>query len=59
VKPGGNFEFEDLVTESLLLGNVAVLTGQKLTWDRASLRVNNSDLAQKYISPERRKGWEL
>ena len=58
-KPGGNFEFEDLVTETLLLGNVAVLTGQKLTWDHANLKANNSDFAQKYIHPERRKGWEL
>jgi predicted dehydrogenase len=57
--PGGNFEFEDLVTETLLLGNVAVLTGQKLTWDHANLKANNSDFAQKYIRPERRKGWEL
>ena len=58
-KPGGNFEFEDLVTETLLLGNVAVLTGQKITWDHANLKANNSDFAQKYIHPERRKGWEL
>jgi len=58
-KPGGNFEFEDLVTETLLLGNVAVLTGLKLTWDHANLKANNSDFAQKYIRPERRKGWEL
>jgi predicted dehydrogenase len=58
-KPGGNFEFEDLVTETLLLGNVAVLTGQKLTWDHANLKANNSDLGQKYIRPERRTGWEL
>ena len=58
-KPGGNFEFEDLVTETLLLGNVAVLTGQKLTWDHANLKANNPDFAQKYIRPERRKGWEL
>lgn len=58
-KPGGNFEFENLVTETLLLGNVAALTGEKLTWDRATMKVNNSDLAQKYIHPERRKGWEL
>jgi len=58
-KPGGNFEFEDMVTQTLLLGNIAVLTGQKLTWDRANLRVNGSDLAGKYIRPERRKGWEL
>jgi predicted dehydrogenase len=58
-KPGGNFEFEDLVTETLLLGNVAVLTGQKLTWDHANLKANNSDFAQKYIRPDHRKGWEL
>lgn len=58
-KPGGNFEFEGLVTETLLLGNIAALTGQKLTWDQPNMKVNNSDLAQKYIHPERRKGWEL
>jgi hypothetical protein len=59
VKPGGNFEFSGLVTETLLLGNVASRTGQKLNWDRSNLKVPNSDAAQKLISPERRKGWEL
>ncbi|HLV87070.1 MAG TPA: Gfo/Idh/MocA family oxidoreductase [Candidatus Sulfotelmatobacter sp.] len=58
-KPGGNFEFEALVTETLQLGNVAVLAGQKLSWDPSTMRANNSDIAQKYINPERRKGWEL
>jgi predicted dehydrogenase len=58
-KPGGNFEFEGMVTETLLLGNVAVCTGEKLTWDRANLKANNSDLGQKYIRPDRRQGWEL
>ena len=56
---GGNFEFEGMVTETLLLGNVAVCTGEKLTWDRANLKANNSDLGQKYIRPDRRQGWEL
>jgi hypothetical protein len=59
VKPGGNFEFSGLVTETLLLGNVASRTGQKLNWDRANLKVPNSGAAQKFVSPERRKGWEL
>jgi predicted dehydrogenase len=59
VKPGGNFEFEGMVTETLLLGNVAVRTGQKLTWDHSTMRVNNSDFAQNQIRPERRSGWEL
>jgi predicted dehydrogenase len=58
VKPGGNFEFEGLVTETLLLGNVATRVGQKLTWDRSNLRVN-SEVGQKYVQPERRNGWEL
>lgn len=58
-KPGGNFEFEGMVTETLLLGNVAVLTGQKFTWDRAGMKANNSDFAQQHIRPERRSGWEL
>jgi predicted dehydrogenase len=59
VKPGGNFEFSGLVTETLLLGNVASRTGKKLNWDRSNLRVPNSEAAQKLVSPERRKGWEL
>ena len=58
VKPGGNFEFAGLVTETLLLGNVATRAGQKLNWDRANMKVN-ADAAQKDVRPERRKGWEL
>jgi predicted dehydrogenase len=57
-KPGGNFEFEGKVTETLLLGNVASRSGQKLGWDPAALKVTNAD-AQKFVQPERRKGWEL
>ena len=59
VKPGGNFEFSGMVTETLLLGDLAVRAGQRLDWDRANLRVLNSEGAQKMIAPERRKGWEL
>jgi len=59
VKPGGSFEFSGPVTETLLLGNVAARAGQKLIWDRSNLRVANLDVAQKYIRPDRRRGWEL
>ena len=59
VKPGGNFEFSGLVTETLLLGNVASRTGERLQWDRAALKVTNSEAAQKLVKPDRRKGWEL
>ena len=58
-KPGGSFEFSGLVTETLLLGNVASRTGERLHWDRAGLMVTNSPAAQKLVKPDRRKGWEL
>jgi predicted dehydrogenase len=58
-KPGGNFEFEGQVTETLLLGNVATRAGQRIAWDRTNMKANNSDFAQNYIHPERRPGWEL
>ena len=59
VKPGGNFEFEGMVTETLLLGNVAARLGQKLNWTRNDMKVEGSDIANKIIRPERRSGWEL
>ncbi len=58
-KPGGNFEFSGMVTETLLLGNVATMLGQRLIWDRPNLQVINAGAADKYIRPERRAGWEL
>jgi len=59
VKPGGNFEFSGMVTETLLLGNVATRTAQKLNWDRANMKVVNADALQKYVRPEPRSGWDL
>jgi predicted dehydrogenase len=58
-KPGANFEFTGMVTETLLLGNVASMTGERLHWDREGLTVPNLAAAQKFIKPDRRKGWEL
>jgi predicted dehydrogenase len=59
VKPGGNFEFSGMVTETLLLGNVATRLGQRLDWDRPNLKVANSDAAEKIVRPERRAHWEI
>ncbi len=59
VKPGGNFEFSGMVTETLLLGNVATRSGQKLIWDREKMSVTNLDAAQKLVQPDRRLGWDL
>ena len=48
-----------MVTETLQLGNLALRAAQRLEWDRPSLKVLNSEAAQKMVAPERRRGWEL
>jgi hypothetical protein len=58
-KPGANFEFSSLATEALHLGNISLRTGERLVWDRAGMKVTNAPSVQKYIQPERRKGWSL
>jgi predicted dehydrogenase len=57
--PGANFEFSALVTETILLGNVALCTGERLEWDRPNLRTPNATAAQALIRPEYRQGWTL
>lgn len=58
--PGGaNFEFEDAITESVLLGNVAVRAGKKLRWDGPGMKVINAAEAQQYVRDEYRQGWTL
>jgi predicted dehydrogenase len=58
VKSGANFEFSAMVTEGLLLGNVALRLGQQLTWDSVNLKAVNA-AAEQYIRPSRRSGWSL
>jgi len=57
--PGANFAFSSLVTETILLGNVASRAGERLVWDRAGLRAANAPAAQPFIRPEYRPGWTL
>jgi predicted dehydrogenase len=54
-----NFDYSGALTESVLLGNVAYRTGQKLTWDAKTLKATNCAAADKYIAKEYRSGWEM
>ncbi len=53
------FEYAAVLTESLLLGNVALRTGQPVEWDAAQMRVTNNSNAEAFITPEFRKGWHF
>ena len=54
-----NFEHAGLLTEAVLLGNVAILAKQKIEWDGPALKVTNVPDANQYLSREYRKGWAL
>jgi hypothetical protein len=54
-----NFEYAAPFTESILLGNLALRSGETLEWDAANLRVTNSERAQSFVSKEYRRGFEL
>lgn len=66
-KPAGsNFDWAGPLTETVLLGNVALrpelreeLTMKKLLWDGAQMRFTNCDDANKFLRTEYRKGWSL
>ncbi|MEK7792883.1 MAG: Gfo/Idh/MocA family oxidoreductase [Candidatus Hydrogenedentota bacterium] len=57
VAPGSNFGFAGFLTESVLLGNVAIRAGRKLHWDGAAMRVTNYDEANALLKREYRAGW--
>jgi hypothetical protein len=54
-----NFNYAGLLTEAILLGNVAMRVGKKLQWDAANLAAVNCPEAKQYIKRDYRKGWEL
>jgi predicted dehydrogenase len=54
-----NFGYASVLTETVLLGNVAFRAGHKLEWDAGRLTVRNNRQAMNYVRNEYRKGWEL
>lgn len=57
--PMTNFaEYACPLTELVLLGNVAIRTGQRVTWDAEKLQAIDLPAAAQYIRRTYRKGWE-
>lgn len=54
-----NFNYAAMLTETILLGNVAMRAGEKLMWDGPNLKFTNNSDANKYLHTEYRKGWTL
>jgi predicted dehydrogenase len=54
-----NFDAAGLLTETILLGNVAMRAGKKLEWDGENVKFSNAPDAEKFLHFEYRKGWTL
>lgn len=54
-----NFDYASRLTETVLLGNLAVRTGKRIEWDAKNMRVTNYPDANQYVRREYRKGWSL
>ena len=51
-------DYSGQMAETVLLGNVAIRAGQRITWDSAKLQAVNMPTAAQYIRRQYRKGWE-
>ena len=47
------------VTETILLGGVALRAKKKVEYDSATMKITNDEAANKFLYREYRKGWEL
>jgi predicted dehydrogenase len=54
-----NFEYSGLLTESILLGNLAIRGGHRIEWDAENARASNCDFVDEFIKPESRAGHSL
>jgi hypothetical protein len=55
----GSFLYAGPVSETILLGGVALRAGKRVEYDSASMKITNIPEANKFLVREYRKGWEL
>jgi len=60
-EPSSDLAYASRLTETMLLGIVALRTGQgvKIAYDAANMRVTNRDDANQFLQREYRPGWTL
>ncbi|MBN2310456.1 MAG: Gfo/Idh/MocA family oxidoreductase [Candidatus Hydrogenedentes bacterium] len=56
---GGNFDYAGPFTEMVLLGNLAIRTGERVEWDGPKMKCTNLAKANDLVHMDYRKGWHL
>jgi predicted dehydrogenase len=59
IESPGSFLRAGCVTETINLGAVALRAGRKVDYDTKSMKITNFPQANKYLTRQYRKGWEL
>lgn len=54
-----NFNYASRLTETILLGNIAMRAGEKIEWDAENQFVKNVSKANEFVGREYRDGWTL
>jgi predicted dehydrogenase len=55
-----NFDYAGPFTETVVMGNLAVLNPDKvLQWDGENMRMTNDETANSFVKPDYRAGWSL
>jgi predicted dehydrogenase len=54
---GSNFEYSSRLTESVIIGNIAIRTKRRIEWDSAALRVTNLESANEFVTKHYRAGF--
>jgi len=55
----GSFKYAGTVTETINLAAVALRAGKRVEYDSKNMKITNDDEANKNLTREYRKGWEL
>jgi hypothetical protein len=53
-----NFAYAGALTETVVLGCVALKAGKKILWDGPNMKVTNCPEANNYLRRQYRKGWD-
>ena len=56
-KGGWDFSYSGPLTETILLGSLAIRTGKGFAWDAAKMEITGNPAAAALIKIEARKGW--
>jgi len=54
-----NFQYSAPLTETAMLGKLALRSGEPIVWDSKNLRVTNNDAANRFVKPTMRPGWSF